>query len=83
VNRLVAAIAEEAFELWEAPSQDPALIIQNGGLWASLEPTQPLRSPGYGQPAKIVGDSLHLNPQTARRIRASKLMETDKSLWEN
>lgn len=79
--RLVAALAVEATTLWCDRRRDPALIVQNGGIWPDLDAAEPLNFPGYGEPVKVVAKEVRVNPETARRMKASKILEVDRHLW--
>ncbi|MCB0913690.1 MAG: hypothetical protein KDB60_18960, partial [Propionibacteriaceae bacterium] len=78
---LVGALAVEANTLWCDRRADPALIVQNGGIWPDLDTADPLNFPGYGEPVKVVAKEVRVNPETVRRMKASRILEVDRHRW--
>lgn len=80
--KFIKVLSDAASDLWLRRRQDPALIVQHGGMWPKLESAAPLHFPGYGPPAQTFVRRIHVAPDMARRLKAAKLMEADLPLWQ-
>ncbi len=85
VSQLVVALTQAMTTCWAAREADPALIVQPGSQWRSIEPTEPIsRFDGYGgedfspflqQQADTVAFS------DATRWRAARVFDDRRTEW--
>lgn len=78
---LVTLLTVEATSLWGDRRADPALIVQNGGIWPDLDIAAQLDFEGYGSPVKVTATEVRISPDTGTRLKASKILEADRHLW--
>lgn len=85
VTRFVADLTKAMTECWDARRRAPAAIVQHGLLWPHLEPTTSrLRFRGYsggGMIRLIKGSRLQLNDKDGIRLRAARILDTDRNQW--
>ncbi|MFI2841446.1 hypothetical protein [Mycolicibacterium sp. PDY-3] len=79
---LVAAQTTAMITCWAARAANPQLIVQHGRQWREVEPSDTMSNfPGYGAPVKITPAQLRLNPASARRWSAARIMDDKRQDW--
>lgn len=82
-TELVIGITDAAAKLWADRRDQPGLIVQNGGIWPSIESSHALAFPGYGEPVKVAAKEVVVAPDLARRLKAAKILEADRKAWRD
>ncbi len=80
--KLVAALVDSMKTCWSARQVDPSIIVQHGGQWPAVEPTQPVFAfEGYGGTLPITGQEMLFNPLDVQRWMAARAMDDRRAEW--
>lgn len=79
---LMATVTDAMRACWDQRRADPTMIVQHGGQWKTVEPSEPLSPfPGYGEPLVIKADMLMLNTLDSARWEAARAQDDRRRDW--
>jgi hypothetical protein len=81
---LVTVLADQCSSLVLKRRADPTLLVQPGYQWVEYFEKPLLDFRGYGKPPKVRmnGVEVHISPDTARRMRAFRLLDAQAYEWK-
>jgi hypothetical protein len=81
-TKLVTALTETMTVCWDARRSNPAMIIQQGRQWPTVQPTKMmLNFPGYGKALDVKGDTIVTNDADGLRWTATRLTDDRRQDW--
>ncbi|MBB5785593.1 hypothetical protein [Jiangella mangrovi] len=84
-NSTVTNAISQATQLWNKRKGDTRLLIQPGEQWRELDSRRALEFDGFGDdlPEPTKGSAVHVHPDTARRLKALKLLDANLDHWRS
>ncbi|OZG26219.1 hypothetical protein BH683_025800 [Williamsia sp. 1138] len=82
----IAALTETMAACWSERKASPAVIIQTGRQWRTVEPNSPDgRFDGYGSAPAMMpsADGIAMHPNDAKRLRAGRVTDDRVQDWRD